>query len=103
MSKTNITLIIQLLKRVRQKPGLYMGNDVHAILHFITGVKCTCSVFGLQRDEAVYKAVVVERGWEYSAKAPLYQMMEKGMDYSHIINEVLSIEIDTWRDILELL
>ncbi|MFP4437938.1 MAG: hypothetical protein ACLFVO_11885 [Chloroflexaceae bacterium] len=102
MDKTNITLIIQLLERVRQKPGMYLGNDVHAILHFMTGVNCTCSVFGLQRDEAVYKAVVIERGWEYSAKAPLYQMMEKGMDYSHIVNEFFTIEIDTWKNILEL-
>jgi len=77
MDKTNIALIIQLLEHVRQKPGMYLGNDVHAILHFITGVNCACSVFGLQRDEAVYKAVVVERGWECGAKAPLYQMIEK--------------------------
>ncbi len=97
MSQTNIASIIQLLERVRQKPGMYLGNDVYAILDFITGVNCTCSVFDLQRDEAIYKAVLVEGGWEYGTKAPLYQMIEKGMDYAHIVNEALTIEIDTWK------
>jgi DNA gyrase/topoisomerase IV subunit B len=102
MSQNHITLIIQLLERVRQKPGMYLGNDVHAVLHFITGVNCTCSVFGLQRDEEVYKTIVIARGWAYSAKPPLYQMIEKNMDYNSIIDEIFTIEINTWKSIYRL-
>jgi hypothetical protein len=94
----SVNHIIAYLERLRQKPGMYIGSDITCLLPHLYGFKAGCAIHGFQQNSAIYAAVMREHGWRPPAAMALCSyLIEKGHDYPFIVNEVLAIEIESWR------
>lgn len=80
---------------------MFFSTEPFAIAVFLSGFNSACQLFGLETprggDSEIYKDVVQEHGWEWSASGPWREMHKKGMKNTEIIDEVLAIEIETWK------
>src|SRR6266567_654216 len=90
--------IIAYLERLRRKPGMYIGSDITRLLPHLQGFQAGCAIHGFQPDAAIHIAVMREHGWRPPAAMALCTyLIEQGHDYQFIVNEVVAIEIETWR------
>jgi hypothetical protein len=95
---TSADHIIAYLERLRQKPGMYIGSDISRLLPHQHGFQAGCAIHGFQKDATIYAAVMREHGWHPPAAMALCTyLIEQGHDYSFNGNEVITIEIETWR------
>jgi hypothetical protein len=93
--------IVELLKQVRERPPVWIGgSSPESLLHFLHGVTAVASAFGVRVDRylgSAYGQVITERGWEHSAAAPVDEMRERRLSDQEIVQELLTIEIETWK------
>ena len=101
MGETYANAIVQLLESVRQRPLTYIGShDPIAVVHFLDGIDAACSAFGYRVSrypDTIYEQVVKEHGWEFLAARPHREMSERGLTAETIVYELLTIEIETWK------
>ena len=96
--------IIEHLTHVQQRPHMYCGElTENAIWAYLAGFNAACGIMGLGKlwtsPEGDYWAVCAERGWDENALGPQKHMRDAGWDDNAIINELLTIETETWRRI----
>lgn len=93
--------IITLLEHIRKRPGMYLGPPtVDALVHFLHGFHAGCKIAGYHVThvpESAYHAIVEARGWAFLANKPIAEMQARGMSEFEIIEELLQIEIATWK------
>lgn len=90
--------ILSLLESVQKRPGMYFGANLLDIHVFLEGMRQGLAIHNLNYDEEVYKSTVQGHGWEYRPAQSLFQqLLAKGLSHTEIFNEILSVEIETWR------
>jgi hypothetical protein len=93
--------VVELLREVRRRPPVWIGGySPESLLHFLNGVTAAAGAFGLRihrHPGSAYGQVITERGWEHIAAAPVDEMRERGLSDQEIVQELLTIEIETWR------
>ena len=98
---TTLQQIITLLEHIRKRPGMYLGPpSVDALVHFLPGFHAGCEIAGYRIThvpESAYHTIVEARGWEHLANKPIAEMQARGMSELDIIEELLQIEIATWK------
>lgn len=100
MDKQNILKIIKLLEDMYLDPYVNLGTiDPHQTRFALQIIKNTCTVFDVFWDRRVYQQVVHEYGWEYNANGALPSILAKGMTDLAATQELLRLEIETWRRI----
>src|SRR5271157_129621 len=97
-----VTAIIELLEKLIERPDKYLGDDDPAnLLMWLEGFNMACTVLGVRQGyvghDAIQKLVAIERGWEYRSTGLVAEMQERGWRDDAIIEEVLYIEIETWK------
>jgi hypothetical protein len=103
-ARQSLQAIINLLKTVRKRKWMYFQPvDGTAATNFAAGVAAATHALGLESPEyrATWWQTVRNRGWEEQATGPLPQMEARGMTAEQKADEVLAIEIDTWRALQE--
>jgi hypothetical protein len=98
--------VVELLREVRRRPPVWLGGySPDSLIHFLHGVNAAVGVFGLRVDRYLgssYGQVITERGWEHLAVAPVDEMRERGLSDQEIVQELLTIEIETWKRVYQL-
>lgn len=95
--------IIEFLESVRKRPQMYIEElDAQLMECFINGFIVGC--FASSKDERfnilhslAKSEALAHRGWNIGAHSLGKKMAESGMLDEAIIDELLAIEIDTWR------
>lgn len=95
MNKPNA--LLEGLAHIRKRPLMYFSDQVPAVVNFLEGFKTACLMMNPLFDyDSVYRVVLHERNWEYSAVPIWQQMQERGMDDAEIIAELLTIHQKIW-------
>jgi hypothetical protein len=102
MSETAVVRqAVQMLERALRRPGMYFGpTNVDAVLHWLNGFNAGCHIAGINITYvpgSIFHQIVEERGWEFQATKPWRQMRERGWTDETIVQELLTIEIETWK------
>ncbi len=63
------------------------------------GVKNACKYLGVDIDDNIYVQVIKEHGWSQMSALPVNEMKEKGLTNSQIVNELINIDLETWKRI----
>jgi len=76
---------------------MYFGTvAVEPAIHFLNGMHFALT-FWLGDTLDVRSAVEAERGWPVTAQNPARHMTERGLTPPEVIDELLVIEIETFR------
>ncbi len=103
MGKDQILNIINLLADVREKPRKWLHSGDSSIVDFVGGFNAAMAFTSLSTYRDYLKAnakVLKERGWETSSRHVWYEMKEHGLHSETILQELLTIEIESWRSVL---
>ena len=98
--------IIDFLEAVRKRPQMYIGElNAKLMEYFINGFNVGCFASNIDErinfNHSISKSkVLIERGWGAGVFSPLKDMTVRGIPDEAIIDELLAIEIDTWRRII---
>ncbi|NEU74290.1 hypothetical protein PI95_017420 [Hassallia byssoidea VB512170] len=101
--KQRIRAVIDLLETVRfktchQRKAIYFFPvDGKSALNFVCGVRSAANALGLQENRDAWWLAIETRGWKISPLGFLPEMQERGMTDEQMAEEILAIEIDTWR------
>src|SRR5258707_2306143 len=97
MKHAQIKNIIIHLEDVRARTGLWVATMLD-IIPYINGFNSACWTLGLKGGyDDIYREVVLQRGWEWTAHGALPSMRERGLDDAAIADELLVIEIEAWK------
>lgn len=94
-------MIIEDLKTIKSRP--------YAFINPVTPEMLKCFISGLVRGYLLTNFITYEdyrhaskqsifsRGWKIKSTSPYHEMQEKNMPENEIIEELLDIEIETWK------
>jgi hypothetical protein len=90
--------IIEILKSARDREAMYLGTvDVPSAENFLNGFQVGCFACGRDLPLEVRERVTTARGWSWSAKRPIDEMRERGLNEEEIVDELFAIEIAAWE------
>jgi hypothetical protein len=94
-----ISAVIALLESVRPVPHMYMvRHDPDLAVAFLRGIAITAErLLGICTDGELRCRVWEAHGWERGARGPVPQMQRAGLTDEAIVDELLAIEIETWK------
>jgi hypothetical protein len=81
----------------KRKAMCFRPVDGKSALNFISGVRSSAKALGLQENRDVWWLAIEARGWKISSLGPLSEMRCRGMTDEQMVEEILAIEIDSWR------
>lgn len=105
MEQEKIERIIEQLENIKTRPAMCIGNteDVEALIHFFHGY--SAAIFIIEGDRMptldVYHETQRRRGWQISALGIVPEMKEKGFSDAEIVQELITIEIEAWKTLLQ--
>ena len=90
------------LEAIRKRPRMYIGEVDAALMDaFLTGFDRAYWILGYVISNSFHQQIIETRGWEYSALGIMRQMRQKNWSESEIVEELLVIEIETWKRMAE--
>jgi hypothetical protein len=90
--------IIEILRSARDRKAMYLGTvDVPSAENFLNGFQVGCFACGPDVPLEVRERVTTARGWGWSAKRPIEEMRERGLNEEEIVDELFAIEIAAWE------
>jgi hypothetical protein len=105
--------LLKILEYIRKRPMLFFADviqasqsptehtwntTVNSAWNFINGFNAALSVFGINAlNDHINREITIERGWTWTAQSVRFQMHERGMTDSEIIEELLTIEIEAMK------
>lgn len=102
MQPSQIRRIIEVLESARTRKQMYFQPvNVEATVNFLNGFKLLLFCLEMEMPHAVYAQVYQQRGWEYTARGVWIDMQERQMTEESIIDELLTLEIQAWKSILD--
>ncbi|MEZ5308392.1 MAG: hypothetical protein R2684_14700 [Pyrinomonadaceae bacterium] len=98
--------ILRRLGNVKTRKSMYLGDcrkDYFLIEVFLIGFYLGVNVRPKSLDGhwSIKKEVLTKRGWDPKNTLVGNQMLSSGMDHLAVIDEILEIEIETWKLLLE--
>lgn len=96
--------LIACLESARKRPAMFFGAvAVEPAVHWLHGFETAAmSLLGIRDPHLeVRQAVLESRGWEFTARHPSSDMIERGLSPGEIIDELLSIEVEILRRLAE--
>lgn len=102
MAKVNIEEIIRFLNHVKQKPNMYVDkSDITSMESLIYGFNAGCHIMSDAINPLKHRDIIdqvkIDRGWHFSPVSVTVEMKKRGLSDEEIIQELLDIEIETWR------
>ncbi len=100
-NKQVIEKLLESLEVVRQRPRLFFGEDAPPVLNFLWGFNLACEAAEIDKSyRDMYLKIQMERNWQVNALHPVDHMMRQGFTKDEIIQEALTLEIETWKRLL---
>ena len=97
-----IDRILQLLQMIKKQKGMFLYPlEVATLEVYLAGFRAGCASFGADIPKELRRKVTEARGWKRSAAGPVAQMKEKGMGEEAIMDELLDMEIEIYRQLGE--
>lgn len=97
-----IEQIIESLERIQQRPGSFLSAEWGSIGNFLVGFYTGLLIVGVADDHSIRAEVVREHNLNpESAYGPEMQLLGEGLNEEEMTQEILDIEIETWRRVLE--
>lgn len=93
--------LIEILESARQRPAMYFARvDVEHVLPFLDGIWLTLGAAGLEpRDHDCRKPSLERRGIPFTALGHEPVLRERLVSEAKIVDELLLIEIETFRNL----
>jgi hypothetical protein len=92
--------IVRVLEHIRKRPGMYFSSEVPTVVTFLDGFKTACVILDPELDfDALFKHVILNRGWEHGAQAVWSQMRERGFSEEAVVDEMIAIYTAVWEKI----
>lgn len=99
MNKLQHDNLLELLKHIRKRPGMYFTDDMAAIDNFISGFDAAIRIFfDHSNTPAIYLSLLRERKLEPN-RSPYQQLRERGFNHDDAIYEYVSLLIDLYKDV----
>ena len=96
--EAQIESLVKRLEQVRQRPWIWIGRvDPELAKVFLFGIDLCMESIGSGRVQEIRWQVESDRGWESSARGPISHMERKGLTAEAMVNELIAIEIETWK------
>ena len=90
------------LEAIRKRPRMYIGEvDAELMSALLTGFNQSNWILGYSISNSFHQQIIETRGWEYIALGILRQMRQKNWSEAEIVEELLVIEIETWKRMAE--
>lgn len=94
MDQSQLNRLIETLKHVRKRPGMYFTDDMASIDNFVSGFYTALAVFADQTDsEEIYSKLLQEKGLQHN-RSIYQQLKEKGYNDAEAIYEYLTLLIE---------
>lgn len=102
MFETQIRSLIEYLEQVKRSPGLFFqpvtDNGLHSHIH---GIHIAFKFCGLEPTTEVYEKIEANHGWQGNTSFGAVPHMRKaGLTEEQIVDEFLSMYIETWKEML---
>ena len=91
--------LVHFLEQAKIRPGLFFPLDESGLQGFLAGIHTAqLAFFGPFPPLSVTDAILQERGWSVpNALGPWLEMKARGYDFSILLDEILTVEIETLR------
>ena len=90
--------ILHLLESACKRNAMYFNPvDGVAALNFVMGVMGAADALGVSLPREKRDQVIEQRGWQYRPVGLVAEMKERGMSDEAAADEILAIEVETWR------
>lgn len=103
MDKDNMQKVIEALREIQQRPGMYMAFTIdNPAINWLEGFRYALGLlenFHISRGMDIYENVAAERGWHWNGIS--IEMTKRELSKNQMVNEVLAIEIAVWEKLLE--
>ena len=101
MNSDTCDKIVEFFEVVRARPVMYTGksSDYTRMIQLITGFYLALEITNQKApnpDDVT--SAYLNRGWKAAYFGAVEEMKAKEMDGDEIVRELLSVEIDLWRD-----
>lgn len=100
--KEKLKQVIETLKDVKNRPTLYILDDLGPIDNFMAGFELTCMKLGVPFNFKIAEEVIEEHGYR-STHYHIAQIRQKHSREVEVIEEELEIAIETWQRILDII
>jgi hypothetical protein len=102
MFETQIGSLIEYLEQVKRSPRLFFqpvnDNGLHSHIH---GIHVALNFFGLELDGEIYEEIEARHGWQGNTSFGAVPHMRKaGLTEERIVDEYLSMYLETWKEML---
>ena len=95
----NLKEIVDHLSHFSKRPGMYVRPlDVAHVESYLQGLRNGCAFGGLEVSRELYQQVTEARGWKWRATGILWHMWSKKLSEEAIIQELVAIEMDAYRE-----
>jgi hypothetical protein len=92
--------IADLLENMRdRKPNYFLPIDAKTVGAVLSGFGLGLFTCGVKYRLEIHHQVLTDRGWKFNALGFVPPLEEQGLTDMQIVEELLAIEIETWRRI----
>ncbi|MBA3532013.1 MAG: diaminopimelate decarboxylase [Ardenticatenales bacterium] len=97
-----VATLIEHLELVQRRPLLYLFPPPrhYALRTYLAALYTGSHIWGLEPDVQLRDTIALDRGWDLTHNA-LTSMLERGLNEEQIVDELLTIEIEMWKRILQ--
>jgi hypothetical protein len=102
-----IQKIVDFMKMVQERPYMYASPTREAphepvLVHFLNGFQSACWAAGISfPSRELITEIAAKRGWSDNAMGPWKDMANRGLSEQEIIDEVMIIQIEAWKSVLD--
>jgi hypothetical protein len=99
MDQEAIDRLSACLESARRRPAMYFGRvEIGPAVHWLNGFSTAVSMtVGGPEPSKAREEVTRARGWEWTARHPSAEMIDRGMAAAAVIDELLAIECEVLR------
>ena len=103
LTTEQVEVLLNLLEAFQQKPGLFVvsQNLVEGVYQFLIGVRMLSMVLSGFSGQ-LFNETASSRGWLVTPKGLIAVMKEAGLSDKAIIDELISIEVETYKRIFSI-
>ncbi len=92
--------LVEVLRSFQKRTGMYVHPvNTRSVQNFLMGFEAGCLAFGFEFDRELWFKVGESRGWKRAPEGPSSPMAAKGLSEHEIMNELIEIEIETFREL----
>lgn len=99
MNVQQIEALIDLLKHVQRRPGMFIGLvNSHHLWNYLNGMYAGFELLGYKPDLSPIQDILHQRGWQTDTAFGAYPSMQAaGLSEVEVVAEELAVHIEYWQ------